>query len=88
MTRVDRSHVLPLSVFAGMLMLAANRACADDKVDYNRDIRPLLSNTCYKCHGPDGKERQAGLRLDDRKSATGKLESDAVSNSISIVQTG
>jgi len=48
---------------------------ADDRVDYSRDIRPLLSNTCYKCHGPDSNERQASLRLDSRKAATTELDS-------------
>ena len=62
-----------------LILSAAGQSFGADKpVDYNRDIRPLLSNTCYKCHGPDAKERQAGLRLDDRKSATAKLESDTL----------
>ena len=38
-------------------------------LDYNRDIRPILSNNCFKCHGPDAAERQAGVRLDVRDAA-------------------
>ncbi|MCH8828829.1 MAG: PSD1 domain-containing protein [Planctomycetes bacterium] len=61
---------------AAVIFAAAGAFAADGKrVDYNRDIRPLLANTCYKCHGPDSKQRQAGLRLDQKKSAVGKLES-------------
>ncbi|MBC8116713.1 MAG: DUF1549 domain-containing protein [Candidatus Saccharimonas sp.] len=48
---------------------------ADRKIEFNRDVRPILSNNCYLCHGPDKNQLQAGLRLDQRDSAVGKLES-------------
>ena len=35
-----------------------------ETVDYNFDVKPILSDKCYTCHGPDDKARQAGLRLD------------------------
>src|ERR1022692_4520665 len=40
------------------------------KVDYDRDVLPILSSKCFTCHGPDAKARKAGLRLDVREMAT------------------
>jgi hypothetical protein len=47
-------------------------------VDFNRDIRPLLSDICYTCHGPDEKTREGGLRLDLKESAFGEADSGGV----------
>lgn len=55
------------------LLLVSAALCvpvrADDQVRYNRDIRPILSENCFRCHGPDSAARQGDLRLDDREAA-------------------
>jgi hypothetical protein len=58
---------------AGILVaLVGPPAPAADGVDFNRDVRPILSDKCFFCHGPDPKQRKAGLRLDDREVAVKK----------------
>ncbi len=47
-----------------------------DLVDYNFHVRPILSDKCFKCHGPDANKREAGLRLDTEEGAFAALKED------------
>jgi hypothetical protein len=46
-----------------------------DQVDFNFHVKPILSDRCFKCHGPDDRQRKAGLRLDVKEIAFGTLAS-------------
>lgn len=58
-----------LSVAAGADAGLPRETPAAGKLDYNRDVRPILSEKCFHCHGADPKAIQAGLRLDNREGA-------------------
>ena len=58
------SRLLLASALGSVLAIAA-----PSQIDFNRDVRPVLSDNCFQCHGPDEKHRLAGLRLDSREGA-------------------
>lgn len=65
----------------GAILLSGNLAfgaAAEQQIDFNRDIRPILSDHCYACHGPDEKARKADLRLDEKEAVFGTLKSGSI----------
>ncbi|WP_299467919.1 PSD1 and planctomycete cytochrome C domain-containing protein [uncultured Gimesia sp.] len=51
---------------------------AEKKVDFNRDIRPILSRNCFQCHGPDSTHREADLRLDLEQGLKSKSGDESI----------
>src|SRR4051794_3760334 len=70
----------PASV-SGLAISVAAMACATmpaiaapEKIEFNRDVRPILSENCFKCHGPDAKERKGERRIDTAEGAIAEHE--------------
>lgn len=76
-----KASVLGLQVILASVCLQA----AEDVVSYNRDIRPLLSDRCFTCHGPDDAKREAKLRLD---IADGDLSPFAARDGLHVIKPG
>src|SRR5947199_1903551 len=64
-----------LFFWVAFLLAALAGPARGEPVDFNRDVRPILSRHCFKCHGPDEKARKAKLRLDVRDVATAETKS-------------
>jgi hypothetical protein len=58
-----------------VLLIATPAFAADRPVEFNRDVRPILSDNCYACHGPDTRKVKAGLRFDQEKLAKAATKS-------------
>jgi hypothetical protein len=54
-------------VVGGMLAAVMPARAAEPTIRYNRDVRPILADNCFACHGPDANHRKAGLRLDTKE---------------------
>ena len=73
--------LMPRTVCLLVLLLGAAQglsAATATTPDFTREVRPLLSRHCFKCHGPDEATRKSGLRLDVRAEATRPAKSGAV----------
>ena len=79
-----------LVLFVFMIILIFPLACrregtlagTTDSVDFNLHIRPILSDRCFKCHGPDANQRKANLRLDIRENALAALKDNPTAHVI------
>lgn len=74
MSRLAARLSISLRILAVCLICCDSRSItaadpAATKIEFNRDIRPILSDKCFVCHGPDSAKRKADLRLDQRDSA-------------------
>ena len=67
---------MPKTLCLFSLLVPAVSAVAAN-IDFARDIRPILSDHCFTCHGPDASKRKGELRLDIRDAAFGKAKSGA-----------
>ncbi len=66
-----RIGAAPVSIVFLISASLCGQAAANDraKLEYNRDVRPILAENCFACHGPDSAARKADLRLDKREAA-------------------
>ena len=56
-------------VWLGLVSISGIVSAQAERVDFNRDVRPILSDKCFECHGPDAHERKGDLRLDVEEAA-------------------
>lgn len=63
----------PVSALLVFLTTTCGSVAAEATVDFNRDVRPIISDKCYQCHGPDADNQESEFRLDTRERATADL---------------
>lgn len=71
---ISRLRLSPIAIsFVVLVSGCLSSAAADEAVSFNRDVRPILSDRCFKCHGPDATNQESEFRLDTFAHATDDL---------------
>ncbi|MEK6783638.1 MAG: PSD1 and planctomycete cytochrome C domain-containing protein [Bacteroidota bacterium] len=73
---------ITVSLFSLSCQKSGQIAGSSDSVDFNLHIRPILSDRCFKCHGPDANQRKSNLRLDIREGALAALKDNPLAHVI------
>ncbi len=63
-----------IRVLTCLLILGFPAFAAEKKIDFNRDVRPIISDKCFKCHGPDSANQKSDFRIDSLENATADLD--------------
>ncbi len=71
-------HISPAGIFIAVALMLAPLFGQDDKIDFGRQIRPLLAEKCFACHGLDGETRSTDFRMDTKDGIFAALESGGV----------
>lgn len=75
---MSRPFNLFAAAFTATCVLTVPGLATEKPIDFNRDIRPIFSENCYACHGPDHNKRKNGLRFDHQEEPFKKLESGKI----------
>ncbi len=68
--------------FVCVVFFAARSLLAAESIEFNRDIRPILSDKCFQCHGPDEQSREADLRLDILNTTQSPFGAESITQAI------